>query len=409
MTKATTRQAPESPTGAVLPRVLFVDDEPHVLDGLREGLRPNEGRWEMSFALGAERALAEFAQAPHDVVVSDLAMPGMDGAQLLAEIRRRRPLTGRIVLGGEMDAAATVRSTASAHRVLVKPCERAMLEHAIEAGVRLSVASLHPTMKALVAGTMRLPSPPTTYLALTEATRDPDVSVATVSAILERDAAMTAHVLRVVNSPLFGVRRGVSRVSQAIALLGQEMVKNLVLGGDVLRAFKDLPAGARLATETQHDHSLVVGRIAQIIAGKELANEAFTVGLLHDVGVLLVAAMTPEMHFDVLDAAAERGVPPHVVEKERWGTTHAELGAHLLGLWGLPRTIVEAVADHHEPGPYFPTRPQLATLVHVADAIAHERAAGAARMDPRREFALGLAGPIDGWRMDVALALDTAP
>ncbi len=390
----------------MMPRILFVDDESHVLDGLREGLRPNCNRWEMSFALGPERGLAEFHRDPHDVVVSDLAMPGMDGAQLLEQIRRQRPLTGRIVLGGEMDLASALRMSASAHRVLVKPCERAALEHAIEAGVRISVAELHPTMKALVAGTMRLPSPPLTYLALTEATRDPEVSVEAIAAVLEQDAAMTAQVLRVVNSPLFGVRREVSRVHQAIALLGRDMVKNLVLGADVFRSFKQLPAGARLAIETHHDHSLLVGRIAQVIAGKALANDAFTVGMLHDVGVLLVATMTPDMQFEILDAAAGREIPPHVVEKERWGTTHAEIGAHLLGLWGLPRAIVQGVADHHDPPPFFPMSPQLGSIAHVADALAHERSGGAARLDPSRFFALGLHGRLDDWRRDVATALE---
>jgi HD-like signal output (HDOD) protein len=390
----------------MMPRILFVDDEPHVLDGLREGLRPNRSRWEMSFALGSGPGLLEFEKDPYDVVVSDLTMPGMDGAQLLEQIRLQRPLTGRIVLGGEMDVSSALRTSTCAHRVLVKPCDRATLEHAIEAGVRLSVAALHPTMKALVAGTMRLPSPPTTYLALTEVMRNPESTARDVAAVLEKDVAMTAQVLRVVNSPLFGVRCEVSRVEQAVALLGREMVKSLVLGADVFRSFKQLPAGARLAIETHHDHSLLVGRIAQIIAGKALANDAFTVGMLHDVGVLLVATMTPDMQFEILDAASERQVPPHVVEKERWGTTHADIGAHLLGLWGLPVAIVQGVADHHDPAPFFPTRPQLATIAHVADALAHERSGDATRIDSQRTFALGLHERLDGWRREVATALE---
>lgn len=394
----------------MMPRILFVDDEPHVLDGLRDGLRPNRSRWEMSFALGADQALKEFERDPHDVVVSDMGMPGMDGAQLLEQIRRRRPLTGRIVLGDQMDGAATVRSASFAHRVLLKPCDRVALEHAIEAGVRLSVAAFHPTMKALVAGTMRLPSPPTTYLALSEVMKNPDASVEAIAAVLERDAAMTAQVLRIVNSPLFGVRREVARVPQAITMLGREIVKSLVLGVDVFRSFKQLPAGARLAIETHHDHSLLVARIAQIVAGKALGSEAFTVGMLHDVGNLLVATTTPDTQMDIQEAAADRQLPPYIVEKETWGTTHAELGAHLLSLWGLPYSVVQAVSDHHDPPPYLPRSPQLASIVYVADALAHELAGSLVpRFDPLRIFALGLHGRIDDWRREVLDQLAQTP
>ena len=106
------------------PRVLFVDDEPAALEALRAGLSRNRARWEMHFALGAEDALAEFARAPCDVVVSDMGMPGMDGADLLARIREMRPLTARIVLAGEVSRSAALRSANFAHRLLAKPCEQ---------------------------------------------------------------------------------------------------------------------------------------------------------------------------------------------------------------------------------------------------------------------------------------------
>src|SRR5215469_9947183 len=113
-------------------RILFVDDEPKVLDGLRRLLRPQRLQWDMSFIEGGEAALALLDQSPFDVIVSDLKMPGMDGTALLERAREHHPQVVRIVLSEYADLEAAFRAAQVAHQLLLKPCDAEMLRVAID-------------------------------------------------------------------------------------------------------------------------------------------------------------------------------------------------------------------------------------------------------------------------------------
>ena len=104
-------------------RILFVDDQQQVLDSLRDALRPQRHEWEMLFATSGADALAELERAPCDVVVSDMRMPGMDGAALLGHVEHSHPAAIRIVLSGSTEREVVMRAAAVAHRLLAKPCD----------------------------------------------------------------------------------------------------------------------------------------------------------------------------------------------------------------------------------------------------------------------------------------------
>src|ERR1700722_16735111 len=104
-------------------RLLFVDDEPRVLQGLKQSRRGKRKIWDMVFAEGGAGALAELERGRFDAIVTDMRMPGMDGAELLNRVKCAQPEALRIILSGQMDPGAAVRAASSAHRFLAKPCD----------------------------------------------------------------------------------------------------------------------------------------------------------------------------------------------------------------------------------------------------------------------------------------------
>lgn len=353
-------------------RVLFVDDEARVLDGLRDLLRRQRRRWDMSFALGGEAALAEIRANAPDVVVTDMRMPGMDGAALLAAVQRECPRAARIVLSGYSERESTMRSVQVAHQYLTKPCDAATLEGAIERVCRLQDLLTDPRLQETIGMIESLPMLPAVHASLMKALSDPEISSKQVAARLEEDTAICAKVMQLVNSSFFGLGRRVATVEEAVVYLGNDMIKNLVVMTSVLGLSE---TSTLLSAARVQRHALLVGALAQRIApDQQLRDDGFLVGVLHDIGVLILAAQLPE-HLDAtLISLRDRPRPLHEAEIELWGVAHDTLGAYLLGLWGLPHSIVEAVAYHHRPWerPPIGTAPPVLDLLHllyIADGI----------------------------------------
>jgi putative nucleotidyltransferase with HDIG domain len=331
-------------------RVLFVDDDQFLLDGLRDALRPYRRRWTMSFVTNGEDALAALDQAPHDVVVSDLRMPRLDGATLLEQVRQRYPSTVRIVLSGHADMKMVARAAAAAHRLIAKPCEIEELANVIERSCALQEITTRVELDRRAIGASALPSVPRLYAQLTELLASQTASASDVARIIEQDIAMAAKVLQLANSAYFGRRAETTKVANAVAYLGTETLRALLLHAEAFRAFQiDTPIPG-FDLEAIHRHCGRVARLATEILKDTGANggATLTAGLLHDVGLLVLASQDPHGLARTLALASEQNRPIHEIEREQHGITHAEVGAHLLALWGLPHTVTEAVAGHHD-------------------------------------------------------------
>ena len=351
-------------------RVLFVDDEPMVLEALQDRLRRYRHRWAMVFVESAAEAISVLECTPFDVIVTDMRMPNQDGAALLQWVKEHAPSMGRIVLSGYTDRQSALACLGIAHLTLGKPCEMNALERGIECAGSFQRLLSHPTLKDVVGSTDRLPTLPRVSLELRMALADDRASIGTIAGIVERDPGLSAKLLHVVNSPVFGLRRSVSSARDAIRYLGLELLQDIMLALHTYSCF-ELPVGGRLTMEMHRDHSLRTARIASAIAGRELAADAFSAGLLHDVGALLLETALPDLMDELHLAGMAQARPQHELEKEAWGVTHADVGAFLLGLWGLPDSIVQSVALHHSPN--HESAPRVASLVAVADALAHEQ------------------------------------
>lgn len=359
-------------------RVLFVDDAPEVLQHLRRTLAPMQSEWEMQFFASAKQALAAIEEKPCDVVVSDMTMPEMDGAKFLGEVRKACPQTIRIVLSGDQSPYNHVRSAAVAHRFLQKPFEGATLKSTIERAEALRVLLDHPALRQLVGEIKTLPSLPSIYQELMQEMQAPQASLKKAARIVAKDLGMVTKILQLVNSAFFGLRTRVADPEQAVALLGFDAVKSLVLSTQVFAQF-DRATLPSFSLDELWRHAMLAGTCARRIAKEEGASqpvmdEAFTAALLHDVGLLLLAATKPDDYARVLDMTRTGGVADWQAEREVFGADHAQVGAYLLGLWGLGDGIVEAVAFHHQPAEYAASGFCAVTAVHVGNALAETQA-----------------------------------
>lgn len=388
-------------------RILFVDDEQRVLDGLRRSLRRYRERWETTYANGGEVAMAEFEAAPFDIVVSDMQMPGMDGYALLSHIREEYPDTVRIILSGQTEQSVAMRSVSISHQFLAKPCEGERLREVLDraCAVRDLCASSH--LRGVISKLGNLPSSPKIFLALTQAMADEDTGAPEVAEIVERDMAMSAKLLQIVNSAYFGLPRTVSSVRDAVVFLGMGMIRSLVLSEEAFRSFKSNPAFTTRQLEDEHEHAMLTATAARALcADSKLAEQAFLAGMLHDIGTMIIATQCPRDLFRLRMAQKAENDDDRTggVEREVLGTTHAQLGAYLLGTWGVPLRVTEAVAFHHDPGCVDHTEFDVITAVHVADALVSELSSRnspigePSGLDTAYLERLGLTGQIDEWR-----------
>lgn len=377
-------------------RIVFVDDDSGVLNAMRRSFHSMRSEWSVEFVAGGIDALAALERQPADVIVSDMRMPGMDGWQLLGEVRNRYPSTVRLLLSGHADPASIMRSVNTAHQYLAKPCDSATLKAAITQTQAIRSLLSSARLAALVGRIGMLPSAPVTFQKLLQCLQLPTSSIADVAHIIDGDVAMTANIMKLVHSAFFGSRQPISTTERAVAYLGLDTVGALVLGHNAL--------GGGAADESRGfshqrlwQHSLQTATAARAIALHEglptaKADEAFLAGVLHDVGKVVFAAVpavreTPALSPEEAHLDAQRH--------------HAEVGAYLLGLWGFPTPIVEAVAFHHQPSRGAGGGIGLAGIVHVADWLAHRMKAGGGPFDlvlePGFLESRGLAGQLPQW------------
>ncbi len=357
--------------------ILFVDDEPNILKGLQRSLRPLRKQWEMAFVDGAATALECLEKESFDVIISDMRMPQMDGAQLLGKVQEKYPMMVRIILSGHSDQEMIMKSVKSAHQYLSKPCEKKVLIDAVTRACYLRDVLNEKSLQYVISGIGVMPILPGLYAQIMEELNSPDSSVASVGEIISKDIGMTAKVLQLVNSSFFGMPRHVSNPMEAVVLLGLDVVKTLVLSIEVFARFRETTMSI-LPVSKIYEHCVRTGVIAKKIAvlenmGKEESDNAMIAGILHDLGRLLLAENFPDEYQEVMDYVRQDRVVVHEAEREILGVTHAQIGGFLLGLWGLPDDIVEGVAFHHNPSGFRVKGFGLRGLVHVANLMEHHQ------------------------------------
>jgi HD-like signal output (HDOD) protein len=386
-------------------KIVFVDDEPNILDGLRRMLRSLRNEYDMFFVSGGREALDLMSTGRFDVVISDMRMPGMDGAQLLQTIQSEHPHTIRIMLTGQADEQSILRTVGVVHQFLAKPCDPEKLKSILFKTSALQDILTDGRLKDLISRIGNLPSLPTTFSKLQKALASPDAEVSAIAEIIEQDIAMSAKILQLVNSAFFGLFTRVESPGRAVKLLGLETVKMLVLGLEIFSQ-ASIPKDI-LNIDVLWRHSLQVGKLAKAIAqneteDKDLISDAFLSGMLHDIGKLVLVSHLPDRYREVMETAREKMIPLSEAEIAVLGACHSDIGAYLIGLWGFTGPVIEAIGFHHRLEKYPSDLFSPALAVHIADyiyyrhhrneAIGSEHSLNCEVIDK-----LGLADKMDQW------------
>ena len=391
-------------------RILFVDDEPNVLSGLQRMLRVMRNEWEMVFVECATKALEEMAKQPFDVVVSDMRMPGMNGAELLREAMRLYPATVRIVLSGHAEHDLVKQCVGVAHQYISKPCDPEQLKSMIQNATFISGELVDEEVKRIIGAIESLPSAPQLYMALEKALKDEDVSMQALADIIQQDMGMTAKILKLVNSSFFGLQRTIKSPHEAVNYLGIDTIKGLVLVNGVFESAHTLAISALTLTDLW-THSLAVAGGAKHLAKVEnlsriLQEEAFVGGVLHDIGILLLATHFPEQYERVIQMVQAEHISVSIAEQWEFGVTHADIGAYLLGLWGIPASILKIVSLHHRPR--FTQDKAFSPLlaVHLADVFSGSHSGHplfeSSSLDIGMLEELGFSPHLDRWKASLA-------
>jgi putative nucleotidyltransferase with HDIG domain len=350
--------------------ILFVDDDSLVLRGFQRSINKYCDHWEVEFAASGREALIKLSEKTFDAIVTDIHMPVMDGIQLLDEVSSIHPSVIRFVLSGNTSDAHLIRSIHLAHQIIPKPCAMEKIHDTVERACRLRGLLSDQQLLSIVTGIKTLPSVPRLYKDLLEKFQSDTASSQSIGNTIAQDAAMTAKILQLVNSAFFGMSEPISSPQKAVTFLGISTIRSLVLGLQVFSEFQS-KINFPISVDNIWMHSLHVSNLAFMVARSlkldhQECDDVRVAGILHDIGMLL-SFQIPGF-FENVKFMKNRQIS---LESERkfLGTSHAEMGGYLLGLWGVPNLIVEAVTFHHSPENQGAAQPGMLTALHLANGL----------------------------------------
>jgi len=351
-------------------RILLVDGDADFLQRVRKGFWRNHRSWEVISVQTGSAALQALDRDPVDILITDLRLPDMEGAQLIQQVRERQPGVVRIALSDPAEAEWLEQVEEGLHRLFIKPLEPDFLVGIVESLDTVDDATSARSIRAFVGGLGRIPSLPGLYSELVALLQREDTGMGEVSRLIQRDLGMASQVLKLANSVHYASDRPVVEITRALAMMGMDSLKSLVLFRGLISSFESSrPQGLDLEKLWFHSFEVASGvRKLTVLEGRaELADLAFSVGLLHDIGLVVLVTDPAGRYKAILEKAQSSRIPLAVLEHDTYGVDHAQVGAHLLSLWGLPPAFCRPVREHHAPpaqGEGFP----LSAALHLADA-----------------------------------------
>ena len=349
--------------------ILFVDDEELILRGIKRSIDEYSDFWDVEFVTSGKQALETLSKHNFDAIISDMLMPEMDGLKLLERVDEDFPGVLRFVLSGNASDIQILKSTHLVHQMFPKPCPIEHIFDVVERSCHLRDELSEPNLIRIITGIKTLPSMPALYNQILRELQADEPDPKIVAKIIGQDTAMTAKILQLVNSAFFGLADRVSSPQRAVSILGLNTVKALVLSIHIFSEYQNNP-NLPFSVDELWKHSISVGGLARKISLDMRLNQpdqddVQVAAILHDIGKLLELKI-PNFFRRV---KIEKNHVSLEAEYQILGTSHAEMGAYLLGIWGLPAHIVESVMLHHKPGLQVHENINILSVLHIANGL----------------------------------------
>jgi HD-like signal output (HDOD) protein len=347
-------------------KVMFVDDEPMVLKGIKRSLF-NTG-WEIILANSGQQALDILSDTPVDCVISDMQMPGMNGAELLEKISELYPSTVRVVLSGHADKDMAAKASFVAHQWFSKPCSPDEIKKAIQRIETIQQALPNQKIKEIVGKIKVLPSTPKLFLRIKQLF-DADVDMDLVANVIGEDPALTAKILQISNSSFFMLNTKVQRIEDAITRLGADVVSCVVAMAEIYSNTIKIPG---YSIEKAQQHSMSTALLGVSLAPPEAREETMLVGLLHDIGMYILFMLAP----DSVETYLQKRIKSEdntALEHELFGADHTQLAGYLLHLWNFPYHLIDSIVLHHQPLKLMEHKFGAAAAIYVANLLMNKQ------------------------------------
>jgi HD-like signal output (HDOD) protein len=353
-------------------RILIADADAKVWVEFREALGES---WAVVGAATASAAQEEAQKQSFQVVVANFDLPDLSGAELLNRLRTSSPKTLRFIAAAEALKEKVMCHVLRGHQFLAIHFDRETLKSSIERSLAADYG-MNNSLRELVGRIRTFPTIPSLYLEVVNALKDPNATTDEIGAIIAKDMAMTTKLVQVLNSAYFGLPRTITDPTEAVGILGFETVKSLIMTVKLLSQY-DKVKPVYFSIDSIWRHSTNVARTARVMALLETGDNdcsgiAYTAGLMHDLGKVILAANFDEQYQGAHNVARKQQIPLWEVEKDIFGASHGEIGAYLLGLWGMSSEVVKVAALHHSPLRSEDKTFSALTAVHVANALEYE-------------------------------------
>ncbi|MEO9947133.1 MAG: HDOD domain-containing protein [Paraglaciecola sp.] len=318
-------------------KIMFVDDDTSILSAFKRAFY--RSGWDIKYVKDGTEALELLESFQADFIITDMKMPGMNGAELLEQVSKLYPSAVRIVLSGHADEELSVRASYVAHQWYDKPCNLELLKSEIELINEVRADLPYSKIQALLGGINSLPSIPKLFIKLKAMLHKQSISMENISIEISKTPSLTAKVLQVANTSFFVTGANVNKVEDAIIRLGTDVICNIVA---ISEMYSNMGDTSNTYIAEILNRALDTANIATQIAGKPIKDEAMLAGLLHNLGELLLPEISPE-HMEGYLAKRIIGADNTVLETTLFQVDNTQITSYLLHLWHFPYSLIRPI------------------------------------------------------------------